>query len=596
MKKIRPFRGGEFLIVDALPDEVFTPEEISKQDRMIGKAAKDFALRELVPRTAELECKDYELMRSLLKKAADLGLSSLMIPEAYGGSGAGFVSSTVAFDNINQGVPTFIYAFAMQAGIGTLATILFGTQEQRKNYGSRLASGEMIGAYALTEPQHGSDALGAESTAVLSEDGKYYELNGLKSFSTNAGFADMWSTYAQVDGKFTSFIVERGWDGVSLDEEEDKMGLHGSSTRGIVFRAVKVPVENVLGGIGRGHVVALNALNIGRWKVGAMALGTAKALLAEVLTYAKARYQFNKPLVEFGLIKHKIAEMVIRCYVLESMVYRTARTFDFVLDDIDLESDQGGLELGNRIKEYAVEGSICKIFGSEAQSFVADECVQTMGGYGYIKGNMVERTYRDVRIQRIWEGTNEINRILITKTLMNSAKEGRIPLPQAIKEAQSSLEKDGGAPSEGDGCLQKEQSMTQTAKKIVLAAIGLSLDKIANATREEQEIEALIADMAIAIFGMESALLRARKNVIKSGEEKAGMQAQIASAFINASFPKVLLMARQVIAASLQGAELDRWLSIIKKHDLVQDADLIPVRRDIADKVVAVGRYPFARI
>lgn len=582
---------------DASPEEVFTPEDISKEDRLIGKAAKDFAVRELVPKTEELEERNYELLRGLLEKSADLGLSSLMIPEVYGGSGAGFVSSTVAFDNINQGVPTFIYAFAMQAGIGSLATVLFGTQEQKMKYGPKLASGEMIGGYALTEPQHGSDALGAESTAVLSEDGKYYILNGQKSFSTNAGFADMWSTYAQVDGdKFTSFIVEREWEGVSLDEEEEKMGLHGSSTRGVVFKDVKVPVENVLGGIGRGHVVALNALNIGRWKVGAMALGTIKALVADIIPYARARYQFKRPIADFGLIKQKIAEMVIHCYVLESMVYRTAGIFDLVLGEIDLEADQGGIALGNRLKEYAVEGSICKVFGSEAQSLVADECVQTMGGYGYIKGNMVERTYRDVRIQRIWEGTNEINRMLITKTLLNSSRENRIPLVQAINETMEALKKDLVRESNEQGALDAEKSMVSIAKKIVLSAIGLAFDKISDASREEQELEALIADMTMLVFGMESVLLRARKNILKSGEEKAGLHTLVASAFIRNSFHRLSLMARDIISSSTDGDRLDTWITIIKGLDRFYDVDLISLRREIAEKVIPVARYPFARI
>lgn len=585
------------MVSNTSPEDIFTPEEFSKEHRLIGQASKDFALRELLPKSEELEELNYELIRDLLEQSAQLGLSSLMVPEAYGGSGAGFVSSTVAFDNINQGIPTFIYAFAMQAGIGSLATVFFGTQEQREKYATKLASGEMIGAYALTEPQHGSDALGAESTAVLSEDGKYYILNGQKSFSTNAGFADLWSTYAQVDeDKFTSFIVERQWEGVSLDEEEKKMGLHGSSTRGVVFKDVKVPVENVLGGIGRGHVVALNALNIGRWKVGAMALGTTKALITEIFKYAKARKQFQKPLCAFGLIKHKLADMVISCYILETMVYRTARIFDTVWEEVDFETDEGGMELGKRLKEYAIEGSICKIFGSEAQSDVADECVQVMGGYGYIKGNMVERTYRDVRIQRIWEGTNEINRMLITNTLLDAIKESRFPLLESIQEAMGELKSGKVEDAADEGVLGTETAMVRSSKKILLCALGLALEKFKTELRDQQEVEGFISDAMIYIFGMESALLRAQKNINKSGEKKARTHKLIATAFIRETYPKLLILARQIIATSAEGEELETWLTIIKKLDRFQDVDLVSIWQEISDTVKRMARYPFAKI
>ncbi|HPD61647.1 MAG TPA: acyl-CoA dehydrogenase family protein, partial [Thermodesulfobacteriota bacterium] len=377
MAKEKFFHGGEFLLVDALPEEIFTPEDFTQEQRLVAQAAEEFVVRELRERKDELEELNPELLRKLLLKEGELGFLSTEIAEVYGGSELDKVSSSLIMERFSQGPSGFAITHMVHTGIGSLPVVLFGTPAQKKKYLPKLASGEMVGAFALTEPEHGSDALGAKTTAILSPDGKYYILNGQKQFITNAGFADVYFTFAQVDGeKFTSFIVERGWEGVSLDAEEKKMGIHGSSTCSVVLQDVKVPVENVLGEIGRGHIVALNTLNVGRYKIAAVTVGMAKMLICEATQYGKTRVQFDKPICEFGLIKQKIAGMVIKTYIAESMVYRTARLLDLALEGIDLTSEDAGRRIGEALRRYALECSINKVFSSEMLDYVADECVQ----------------------------------------------------------------------------------------------------------------------------------------------------------------------------------------------------------------------------
>ena len=440
MADLKHFKGGEFLLVDALPEEIFTPEDFDKEHELIAKSAEEFGIKEVLAKREELEEVNPELLKGLLRKAGELGFLGADIPEVYDGSELDKVSSTIITERISQGITGFSVTFAVQTGIGSLPIVLFGTPAQKEKYLPGLASAEIVGAYALTEPAHGSDALSAETTATLTDDGKYYVLNGQKQFITNAGFADLFLTYAQVDGtQFTSFIVERQWDGVSVDEEEEKMGVHGSSTRAVIFQDVKVPVENVLGEIGRGHVVALNTLNVGRYKLGAFTVGGGKVLLGEAVKYAKSRIQFGKAICEFGLIKHKIAEMAIRIYANESMVYRTAGLLDLTLEGIDPTKEDAGKQTGDALKKYALECSINKVYGSEMLDFAVDESVQILGGYGYIKDYFAEAAYRDSRINRIWEGTNEINRLIIVNTVMRSALKGELPLLEVIQKLTQEL-------------------------------------------------------------------------------------------------------------------------------------------------------------
>jgi alkylation response protein AidB-like acyl-CoA dehydrogenase len=592
MADTKLFKGGEFLLVDALPEEVFTPEDFDKEQVLIAKSAEEFGVGELVPRREELKELNPELLKELIKKAGELGFLGADMPEVYEGTELDKVSATLITEHISQGITGFSVTYGVQTGIGSLPIVLFGTPKQKEQYLPRLATGEMIGAYALTESEHGSDALTAEATAVLSEDGQYYVLNGQKQFITNAGFADLFLTYAQVDGaQFTSFIVEKAWDGVSVDEEEKKMGMHGCSTRSVIFQDVKVPVENVLGEEGRGHIVALNTLNIGRYKLAAFNVGGAKALIAEGLKYAKNRVQFGKPICEFGMIKHKIAEMVIRTYVTESMVYRTAGLLDMTLRGIDPTEEDAGKKTGEALRAYALECSINKVYGSEMLEFMADECVQIMGGYGYISDYPVEGAYRDSRINRIWEGTNEINRLVIVDTIMRAAMKGELPLLAAIKGLTEELMTYRPAMGAEEGTLEEEKKMVTMAKKIALLAAGAATQKYMEKLAEQQEIIALIADMIIGIFAMESALLRALKKLQKEGEEKAKIHIAATRVYINDTFPKLDLMARQILAAIAEAEELRTQLMGLKKFTRYTPINTIALRREIAESLIPVARY-----
>lgn len=590
------FTGGEFLITDALPEEIFTPEDFTNEHRLIGKSAEEFALGEVEPRREELEELNPELIKTLLRKAGELGFLSTDIPEIYGGSELDHISTVLVTERLTRGISGFDISVGVQTGIGSLPIVLFGSPEQKSKYLQKLCTGEMIGAFALTESEHGSDALTAEATAVLSDDGKYYILNGQKQFITNAGFADLFLTYAQVDGtKFTAFIVERQWDGVSVDEEEKKMGVHGSSTRSVIYKDVKVPVENVLGEIGRGHVVALNTLNIGRYKLGPGTVGGAKLLIAEGVKYAKSRIQFGRPISDFGLIKHKIAEIAIKTYVTESMVYRTAGLLDMALEGIASNKEDAGKKTGDALRRYALECSINKNFGSEMLDFAADECVQIMGGYGYITDNKVESAYRDSRINRIWEGTNEINRLLIVDMLMRSTMKGELPLLVKIKKVAEELMSYRAPMAEEGGILEQEQRLVKNAKNMALLAAGAATQKYMDKLANEQEVVALIADMIIEIFAMESALLRTLKKIQKEGEEKSKIHIAATQVYINDSFPRVDMMARQVFAAVSEGEELRTQLMGVKKLARFTPINTIVLRREIADSIISAGRYDLTK-
>ena len=596
MAKERHFKGGEFLIIDALPEEVFTPEDFTKEQQLIGKSAEEFGSGELVPRREELEELNPELVKSLFRKAGELGFLSTDMPEVYEGSELDKATSILVTERIGQGITGFWVAYLVHTGIGSLPIVFFGTQEQKKGYLPKLATGEMIGAFALTEPDYGSDALGAKTTADLSEDGKHYILNGQKQFISNAGFADIFITFAKVDGtKFTSFIVERKWDGVSVDEEEKKMGMHGTSTRAVIFRDVKVPVENVLGEIGRGHVVALNTLSVSRFKLAPFSVGSAKFLIAEGIKYAKNRIQFGKPICGFGLIKHKIAEMVIKTYVSESMAYRTAGLLDLGLEGIDPYKADAGQKTDKALRRCALECSINKVFSTEMLDYVADECVQIMGGYGYIGGNPVESAYRDSRIHRIWEGTNEVNRLLIADMFVKATTKRELPLLDVIKEVKEEPSGCGAEINGEEGTLEKERKMVGMAKKICILSAGAAIQKYKDKLGEEQEIVALIADIIIEIFAMESTLLRTLKKIQKEDEEKSRIHIAASRVYITDSFPRVDMMARHIFAAIFKGEELRGQLVGLAKSARYTPVNTIALRREIADSVIPVARYHLTR-
>ena len=594
MEEPKYIKGGEFLIKSISPQEIFTPEDFTEEQRLIAKAATEFVVGEVQPAADDIEEKKEGLVPSLLKKAGELGFLSGDISEEYGGQELDKVSVILMMENLSRGGGSFMAAYGVHTGPGSLPIVFFGNQDQKRRYLPKMATGETIAAYALTEPEAGSDALNSKTTATLSPDGKYYILNGQKQFITNAGIAGTFVTYAKVNGeKFTSFIVERNYEGVSLDEEENKMGMKGASTRSVIFTDVKVPVENLLGEIGRGHIVALNVLNIARFSLGAGCLGGSKSALQEAVTYAKQRVQFGRPIAEFGLIKQKIGEMAIGCFIMESMVYRTGGLTDLILRPIDRHAEDVGIQMAKGIEEYAIEDSINKIFCSEMAGYVVDEAVQIHGGYGYIHEYPIERGYRDARISRIVEGTNEINRLLIMDMLTKRAMTNRLPVLDAAEKVakefltlQPKVEKD-------DEKLSLQKEMVGMSKKIALLVTGAAVQKYMMQLAEEQEILGLISDMVTEVFAMESGLLRALKTMEKFKDEKCQIQKAMVKVYVNEAFDRVEIFAKQALAAIAEGETLRTQLSALEKITRFTPVNTVMLRRKIADAVIKAGRYPF---
>jgi alkylation response protein AidB-like acyl-CoA dehydrogenase len=594
MEDLKVIPGGAFLIESISPQEIFTPEEFTEEQRLIAKAATEFVVGEVQPVIDDIEAQKEGLMPSLVKKAGELGFLSGDIAEEYGGQELDKVSILLMAEKLSQGGGSFMVAYVVHTGIGSLPIVFFANKDQKKRYLPKIATGEMITAYALTEPDAGSDALSSKTTATLSPDGKYYILNGQKQFISNAGFADLFVTYAKVDGdKFTSFIVERNFEGVSVDEEENKMGMKGSSTRSVIYTDAKVPVENLLGEIGRGHIVALNTLNIGRLKLGPGCVGSAKIALQDAVTYAKQRVQFGKPIAEFGLIKHKIAEMAIRTFTTESMVYRTAALVDRILQRIDHHAEDVGIQMAKGIEEYVIEDSINKVYSSEVLDYVVDEALQIHGGYGYIHDYAIERGYRDSRINRIWEGTNEINRLLIVDMLMRRAMKNRLPVLAAAQKVANELLTLRPKVEMDDGKLTLQKEMVEMSKKIALLVAGAAVQKYMMKLADEQEILSSISDMVIEVFAMESALLRAMKSMEKLGDEKSQIQKTMVKVYVNDAFGRVEGFAKQALAAIAEGDTLRTQLSALKKLTRFTPVNTIALRREIADAVFKLGRYPF---
>ena len=594
MEDLKIVKGGAFLIESISPQDIFTPEDFTEEHRLIAKATTDFVTGEVQPVIEEIEAQKEGLLPNLVKKAGELGLLSADIAEEYGGQNLDKISSLLITEKMALGGGSFFVAFVVQTGIGTLPIVFFGNQGQKRRYLPTIVTGQKITAYALTEPEAGSDALNAKTTATLSPDGKYYILNGQKQFISNAGFADLFVTYGKVEGKkFTAFIVERNFEGVSVDEEEKKMGVKGSSTRSVIFTDVKVPVENVLGEVGRGHVVAFNTLNIGRLKLGPSCVGESKIALQEAVSYAKQRVQFGKPICQFGLIQHKIAEMAIQIFVTESMVYRTAGLIDRILRGIDHQSEDSGIQMAKGIEEYAIEDSINKVYSTEMRDYVVDEALQVFGGYGYIQDYPVERYYRDSRINRIWDGTNEINRLLIMDMLMKRAMKNRLPLHEAVQKVKSELPTLGLAVEVESRKLTLQVEMVERSKKIALLVTGVALQRDTMELGGDQEILALISNMVIEAFAMESGLLRALKSIKRFGDEKFEIQKAMMKVYINDAFERVKGFARQATAAMADGETLKEQLTVQKKLTNLTPINTIALRREIADSVIKMGRYPF---
>lgn len=579
-------KGGAFLLETINPGDVFTPEDLTEEHRLIAQTVTDFVEKEVIPHDEEIEAQKEGLMRSLLEKAGELGLLSADIPEEYGGSDLGKIASMLITENI-AAAGSFAVGHGDHTGIGSLPIVLFGNDEQKKRYLPGLATGKLIGAYALTEPGAGSDALAARTRAALSPDGKHYLLNGEKIFITNAGFADIFTTYAKVDGeKFTAFIVERNAPGFTLGAEEKKMGIKGSSTRSLIFEDTPVPVENVLGEIGRGHVIAFNILNIGRFKLGAACAGVAKKAINLALQYALQRQQFNTPIARFGLIQHKLAQMAAGAYAAESVMYRLAGVLEEALQD-----KRAGREIAAAIEEYAIECSISKVLGSEVLDYIVDEMVQIYGGYGYIQEYPAERFYRDSRINRIFEGTNEINRLIIPATLVRKALKGQLPLISAAQAlAKEILDLRAALPEEDGKPLAAERTMLTQAKKLFLLIGGQAVEKYGEKLATQQEIIGYLADIAIQIYAMESAVLRALKAWEAAGEAAAA-KLDLTRCYVHDSFPLFEKWARESLAFLFEGDLLSTQLAIARRLCKHQPIDLIGLRRQIAGRMREAEKY-----
>jgi len=584
--------GGGFLLDDAPPSSVSTPEDFTEEQRMFADATEEFVDREVLPHDESIEKLNYELTVKLLRKAGELGLLGADVPEAFGGLGLDKISSTIINERLAR-ANSFALSVGAHVGIGTLPIVFFGTREQKERYLPQLATGEKIAAYCLTEPGSGSDALGAKTTARLSDDGKHYLLNGSKIYITNGGFADVFIVYAKIDGTdFSAFIVERGMPGFSTGLEEKKMGIKGSSTVPLYFEDVPVPVENLLGERGKGHVIAFNILNIGRFKLAAGALGGCKEAIALAASYANERRQFGRSIAEFPLVRAKLADMNIRTYALESMVYRTAGLVDEALEGIDYGAPDAGLKAAKAIAEYAIECSVNKVFASEALDFVVDEGVQIHGGYGYVQEYKIERMYRDSRINRIFEGTNEINRLLIPGTLLKKAAKGELPLLKAAQQFQSEL-LSAAAPASFEGTLAQETHLVGTMKKLFLFVGGAAAQKYGRQFEQEQEALADLADVIIWTYAAESALLRTKKRIAADGEAKASLALAMTSAFVQEAFEEIERIARRRLAAMEEGDALRTMLSALKKLTRHQPIDVTSLKRAVAARVVEYERYAY---
>ncbi|HYP52615.1 MAG TPA: acyl-CoA dehydrogenase family protein, partial [Pyrinomonadaceae bacterium] len=546
------FGGGSFLIEERQPEDVFTPEDFTEEHRMIAETTRQFVDNEVVPQLDELEKHNWTLSRELIRHAAELGLIGANIPEEFGGLGLDQTSGAIIGENIGRSA-SFATTLGAQSGIGLLPIVYFGTEEAKQKYLPRIASGELVTAYALTEAGSGSDALAAKATARLSEDGTHYVLNGEKMWITNGGFADIFVVFAKVDGdKFTAFIVERQ-EGLTSGAEEHKMGIKGSSTTALVLSDVKTPVSNLLGEIGKGHKIALNTLNIGRFKLGAMCEGGMKLMATEAVRYANERQQFGKSISSFGAIKSKLGEMAIKTWVGETMVYRTLGLLDASLAAVGSDMDARM----RAIEEFATECSIIKVALSEYCDFVADEMVQIFGGYGYSKDYPAERAYRDSRINRIFEGTNEINRMLIPGMLMKRAMSGKLALlPAAQKLMDEVLSPSLGSFDEDEELLAAELKLAQGAKKVALMVLGTAAQKYMMGLSEQQEILLAAADIIMDVYAMESAILRARKLAASQGPEAASRYADITRVVCNDAVARVEATAKDALAAMSEGDEL----------------------------------------
>ncbi len=584
-------KGGEWIIKESEAAGTFIPEDFDEEQKMVMDMCSQFLDAEIIPIIDRIDKMEPGLMPSLLEKAGEQGLLSTSFPEQYGGLGKDFITASIVNEGLGGGY-SFSVAVAAHTGIGSLPILYFGTEEQKQKYIPKLAAGEWKGAYGLTEPNSGSDALGAKTTATLSADGKYYLLNGQKCWITNGGFADVYTVFAKIDGdKFTGFIVERGFEGFTRGPEEHKMGIKGSSTVQLYFQDCKVPVENVLGEIGKGHLIAFNILNIGRLKLCAAALGGSKRSATLAIQYAKTREQFKLPIAKFGAIRHKMAEMAVRMWVCESALYRTAKWIDHKEQELLAGGKTFAEALLGAAEEYAIECSILKVYGSEVLDFVVDEGVQIHGGNGFSDEYPISRAYRDSRINRIYEGTNEINRLLTVDMVLKRAMKGKLDLMGPAMAVQKELMSIPDFGAEEEGSFVKERKYVANFKKAILMVAGAAVQKLMMQLDKEQEVLMNIADMAIEVYNAESALLRLIKLTETKGEVAVSIQADITRTYLYDAADRINKAGKDALNSFAEGDELRMMHIGLKRFTKVEPYNTKDARRRISDKLVADNGY-----
>lgn len=588
--KDKIFKGGAFLFEELTGDDIITPEDFTDEHKMIAKTTEDYIVNEVLPVVDKLENHEFDHSVELLKKAGELGLLGADVPETYGGLGLDKISSSLITEKMSL-AGGFSITHGAHVGIGSLPIVFFGNKEQKEKYLPKLAAGDLIAAYALTEPGSGSDALGAKTTAKLNEAGTHYILNGEKQWITNSAFADVFIVYAKIDGEhFSAFIVEREYPGVSTGAEEKKMGIKSSSTRTLILEDAEVPVENLLGEKGRGHIIAFNILNVGRYKLGIGSVGGAKRALELAAAYVNERKQFNVPISSFSLTQSKIGKMASEIYANESAVYRTVGLFEQRMGALSDEELDDGREIARAIAEYQIECSITKYMGTELLDRTADEAVQLHGGYGFMQEYEVERIYRDSRINRIFEGTNEINRLLVPGTLLKKAMKGELPLLQKAQGLQEEFmmmmpEEVGTEP------LDQEQHLVRNAKKIVLLGAGLAAQKYMQKLDREQEILVHLANMAGEVFNMESAVLRTEKAIAKTGQDKNELKMLYTQVYVQEAFNRIEAAAKEILIAVEEGDALRMMMSSLRKLTRHNPTNVIEKKREIAKVILEIEKY-----
>lgn len=594
MTTLTTARGGSWLIEDATADSIFTPEKRSDEHRLIGQTADEFVTNEVLPAIERLEQKDWALARQLVRRAGELGLLGTDIPEAFGGVELDKVSSILVGEAVGRSA-SFATTFGAQTGLAITPLLCFGTEAQKNQYLTGLVTGELVGAYALSESGSGSDALGAKARATRQPDGSF-TLSGEKMWITNGGFADVFIVFAKLagegggDGAFTAFLVERAFPGVSTGKEEHKMGLHGSSTTPLILQEAQVPADNVLGEIGKGHKVAFNVLNYGRFKLAAMCSGGARAIVGEAARYAAQRKQFGQPIASFGAIKHKLAEIAIREFAVESMLYRTAGLIDAAIDAHGPRSGSNGDAVLAALEEFAIEASILKVAGSEMIDFAVDENVQIHGGNGFVRDYTAERMYRDARVNRIFEGTNEINRLLIPGMLIRRALKGGLPLIPAAKKLQDDILTPSLPEPPSDEPLENAQRTVRSLKKVALLILGTAMQTYGEKLTDQQEVLTLAADVIIDVFAAESVLLRASGTTPRHAE----LEVAAAEVYVSDAAARVEIAARSALAAMADGDTLRTLLAALRRLLKPSPVNTVARRRQIADAIVERKAYPYA--